>query len=162
MLSKSRALSLIAVLTLTVFSAGVTSVAPVAAADQCSCVTYVKRVNNITTSLGNAKDAGSALTRLGWRRYTPSYYGTRPRGGDIVILQPGVLGANATYGHIGIVGSWSLNSYGDMIFYMRSANWGSSSSWFTDRNCRNVSYVRRPSSGTFRANSTGVAFYRKG
>lgn len=162
MRSKSRLLNLITVLALMLVSVGAVSVAPAAAADQCSCVTFVKRVYGITSSLGNAKDAGSALTRLGWYRYTPSYSGTRPRSGDIVILQPGVLGANPTYGHIGIVGSWSLSSHGDMTFSMRSANWGSPASWFTEQNCGDVSYARRPASGTFPANSAGIAFYRKG
>jgi len=135
------------------------AVAPAAAATApCQCLVYVQKYIGYTGA-PDARSAGPALQRMGHARYSPSYTGVKSRTGDIVIMQPGFYGAGSS-GHIGFISSWQINSRGDMTLQLKSANWGAGSR-FTDAGCNNVSYAWIPSSGSFKANASGIAFYRR-
>lgn len=128
---------------------------PALARSKCQCVEYV--ANHIgRMGVYAAKDAGPALRRLGYPRYRPSRHGLKPRRGDIVVFQPGVMYASR-YGHIGFVQSYRTDRKGRLVLYLRSANWRTRH-LFRDRGCTNVSVVRMPAVNWGRR---GVAFYRR-
>ena len=129
------------------------------AAVACSCLVYVQNYIGYTGAT-YAKDAGPAIENMGHARYYPSYSGAHPTSGDIVIMQPNFAGADATAGHIGFISNWQINSDGSMSLQLESANWEVGTP-FTDNGCNNVTYAQIPSSGSFSASASGIAFYRR-
>jgi surface antigen len=129
---------------------------PADARSRCQCTQYVA---NYIGRMGiyAAKDAGPALRRMGHPRYWPSPHGLKPRRGDIIVFQPGVMWASRRYGHIGFVHSYSTDRKGRLVLYMRSANFRARHQ-FRDRGCTNVSVVRLPA---VKWSRRGVAFYRR-
>jgi len=106
-------------------------------ASTCSCVQYVKNRLNITGSTANAQDWGLFLKARGYYRVYS------PQNKDVVIFKAGYgSGINATYGHIGIIGTASLIGSGASAFWrikVVGANQGPP--FYTEYNCTNVNYT---------------------
>ena len=147
---------LIAVLA-AVLAVGVTA-EPAAAGSKCQCTAYVAKVTG-RMGIMYAYQAPKALARKGYHRYYPSPYGRHPRNGDIVVMRPGVLGASYM-GHIGFVAGWKMKKNGQMVLWLRSANYRGLRT-FRHLGCSNVSVARLPWGGTFRASTNGLVFFRR-
>jgi hypothetical protein len=110
-------------------------------------MTYVQNyIGHINTYY--AKDAGAALKAMGYRE------SSTPMGiNDIVVLQPGFVGADATAGHIGFLASYG---YSGSTTYatLRGAN--QPGGWWNDHGCYNTS------NWSFSYTSNwGIKFYRR-
>jgi len=117
------------------------------AASFCQCVTYVQNyIGHINTLY--AKNAGPPLKAMGYRE------SGSPMGiNDIVVLQPGFAGANATAGHIAFLASYT-KSGNTFSVILRGAN--QPGGWWTDHNCSNASRW----SFSY-ANNSGIRYYRR-
>ena len=113
----------------------------------CQCVIYVQNyIGHINTNY--AKDAGPALKAMGYRE------SSTPMGiNDIVVLQPGFAGANATAGHIGFLAKYSYSG-STVSVMLRGAN--QPGGWWTDHGCYNVSQWSFSYS-----NNWGIKYYRR-
>ncbi len=63
----------------------------------CWCTTYVANHYHLPATYPNADKWSGWLRRLGWKR------DRIPHAGDIEVLQPKIDGANALYGHVGVI-----------------------------------------------------------
>lgn len=77
---------------------------------------------------GNAKDWASLANGSGWT------VSATPVAPSIICLQPGIQGANAVYGHVGVV-----ESVGNGVVATSNQNWGS-----TPQNVVNVNFTPGP------------------
>jgi hypothetical protein len=139
-----KKLAQVAIATSLITSGLTTTIAsqPAQAQSACQCVGYVQKAKGIYIPVWSAKDAISALPRMGFRQ-------VGVQNGAIAVFQPSHSNAiNQTHGHIGIiVGS------GNGFVTIRSANqW--SNRVFSQAGCNNVSDVN------FRINN-GVTFWNK-
>ncbi len=72
--------------------------APVDAYARCNCTAYAAvRRPDLPKTLGNAMTWGTRARKLGFP------VDSKPRVGDIMVLQPGVQGASRRYGHVAYV-----------------------------------------------------------
>jgi hypothetical protein len=140
---KLKKLAQTAVATALIASGLTTAIAiqPAQAQSSCQCVGYVQKAKGIYIPIWSAKDAVSALTRMGYRQ-------VGVKNGAIAVFQPSHGGVDRTHGHIGIV-----VGAGNGYVTIRSANqW--SNRQFSQAGCSNVSDVN------FRINN-GVTFLDK-
>jgi hypothetical protein len=131
-------------LALTLITSATTMIGTQAAKAQvyCQCVGYVQRVIGRHIPVWSAKDAVSALPRMGYRQVGGAQNGT------IAVFQPFHGGVDRTHGHVGIVVGG-----GNGFVTIRSANqW--SNRQFLQAGCSNVSDVN------FRINN-GVTFWAR-
>jgi hypothetical protein len=123
---------------------------PVKAAGWCSCVTYVKNYFGIPESVGNAYQMGTWLSGHGFVRIAS------PEVGAVAVMQAGFPGADASFGHVGII-----NSVADGGSYwkitLKGANQGSGSAFFTEFDCTNV---RNTSWSSYSKTKSGIAYYK--
>ena len=131
-----------------------------ARAKWCWCTDYIKnRLGYWGVKAGDAKDMGSWLTKIGWKK-VPSFSATDlPRNKDIIIFQPGAHGAHSSAGHIGMVAS-AQNVRGNILVRIVGANheWKGKNkrpTW-TEYDCTNVSIWEIQS-----LQQSGVSLYRK-
>ena len=120
-------------------------------AQSCQCVGYVKNRYTIAGTTTHAKNYGPILTNSS-NGFTVQ---STPQNKDIVILQPGFPGANATSGHIALVGTVTNNPNGSKTIVLYGANQGGSS--WTEWCCSNVSTWTIT---VTTANSQYVRYYR--
>lgn len=114
---------------------------PAQAQSFCQCVGYVQNAKGIYIPVWAAKDAVSALPRMGYRQ-------VGAQNGAIAVFQPSHGSVNKTYGHIGIAVGAANGSV-----TIRSANqW--SNRQFAQAGCNNVSDVNFPI-------NNGVTFWAK-
>jgi hypothetical protein len=117
------------------------SIQPAQAQSFCQCVKFTQNAKGIYIPIWSAKDAVSALSRMGYRQ-------VGVKNGAIAVFQPSHGGVDRTHGHIGIV-----VGAGNGYVTIRSANqW--SNRQFSQAGCSNVSDVN------FRINN-GVTFLDK-
>jgi len=121
--------------------------AAAAPASFCECVIYVQNyIGHINTYY--AKDAGPALRSMGYRE------SSTPMGvNDIVVLQPGFAGADATAGHIAFLAQYSRNGSAVSVMLRGTHQPGG---WWTDHGCKNVSQWSFSYS-----NGWGIKYYRR-
>lgn len=113
----------------------------------CQCVGYVKNYFGIIESTGNAKDMGAWFLNHGFTA------ASSPVVGAVAVMQPGFPSVDPTYGHVGIVDSYS-DQGSNWKIYVRGANQGSSN-LFSEFRCDNVRVI----SWTYAKSNTKIKYY---
>jgi surface antigen len=115
----------------------------------CTCVEYIKAYYGVTESVGNAKDMGTWLLNHGFSLIST------PKVGAVVVMQPGFPGANATYGHVGILSKVSdLGSQWKIS--VKGSSQSSGGSLFSEFGCSNV---RITSWSAYYKTNTKIKYY---
>lgn len=147
MQKKSLVLAICLILMLSMFSIPTSRVH--ATPPNCTCVEYIKAYYGITESVGNAKDIGTWLLNHGFVQVTT------PRVGAVAVMQPGFPGANATYGHVGIIAGVSdLSSQWKIT--LRGSAQTTGSSLVSEFGCNNV---RNTSWSSYNKTDTRIKYY---
>lgn len=145
---QSKSLTFVVMLVLILSLALPTSIAK-ATPPNCTCVEYVKAYFGITEAVGNAKDMGTWLINHGFSQVSS------PQAGVVAVMQPGFPGADATYGHVGIIDSVS-DQGSNWKITLRGAN-QSSGSAFSEFGCSNV---RNTSWSAYSKTNTKIKYYK--
>jgi CHAP domain len=99
----------------------------------CQCTTYVANYYGLPGNYPDAKDWPGWLSGLEWMQ------DSGPSVGDIIVFQPGVAGADGTYGHVAIVEGVTEDGNGQWIITMDSAHWaGGTSPSLSNAGCTDV------------------------
>ena len=121
---------------------------------------YIKnRLGYWGVKAGDAKDMGSWLTKIRWKKVSSLSARDLPRNKDIIIFQRGAHGPHSSAGHIGMVAS-AQNVRGNILVRIVGANQEGKGknkrpTW-TEYNCTNVSIWEIQS-----LQQSGVSLYRK-
>lgn len=127
---------------------------PVAAAEPCNCVTYLKSgLGLIPSGVASAADYGPTLQRVGYKPIE------RPKRDSLVVFARGVLGADPADGHLGLVRAASFDeAAGRWTIHVQHARWTVGQILEGAGPCRGRGSVRL-TSFTVR-NLEGLSFYR--